>query len=150
VADQFAHYNVARLVAMPGDPRVAEFIDNAPRVNAVAKRSPGFVWRLDESSAQVGKQMFQALDGDPFNAYSLSVWKTVEDLRYFVVNTVHGGFLRRKAEWFEPSTGPSYVIWPVAEGHLPTMDEGRARLALLTAEGASGQAFDFKWDGAQR
>ena len=35
-----AHFNVARLLHPPGDPRVAEFTSNTVRVNLVAERSP--------------------------------------------------------------------------------------------------------------
>ena len=42
-----AHRNIARLRALPGDPLVAEFLDTVPRVNALAERSPGFVWRFE-------------------------------------------------------------------------------------------------------
>ena len=63
---QIAHFNIARLRAMPGDPLVAEFIDNVPKVNSIAERSPGFVWRLNDQSAQVARDIrFQAVMDDP-------------------------------------------------------------------------------------
>jgi Domain of unknown function (DUF3291) len=145
----FAHLNLARLRARAGDPLVAEFIDNVPKVNAVAERSPGFIWRLDDSAAQVSSEIrFQTVTEDPLIAASLSVWESVEALEFFVHKTIHGGFLRRREAWFEPWGGPNYVIWPVAAGHLPTMAEGQARLDALTRNGASAEAFDFHWFSA--
>ncbi len=141
-----AHYNVARLKELPGHPAVAEFIDNAPRVNAVAERSPGFVWRLDDNSATVtGSDTFQALAGDPYLAISLSVWENTELLMKFVKKTVHGAFLRRRAEWFHPWDGPNYVLWPIAVGHTPEVREGEQRLKQLAHQGASNDAFDFQF-----
>ncbi|MFM2365753.1 MAG: hypothetical protein RIR95_360, partial [Pseudomonadota bacterium] len=98
-----AHMNIARLRAMPGDALVAEFIDNVPKVNAVAERSPGFIWRLCDETGRVSTDAnFEAVLGDPLLAVSLSVWETVDALRYFVKQTVHGTFVRRRESWFEP------------------------------------------------
>ena len=141
-----AHYNVARLKELPGHPAVAEFIDNAPKVNAVAERSPGFVWRLDDSSATVsGSDTFQAVAGDPYLAISLSVWENTDLLMSFVKKTIHGSFLRRRAEWFYPWDGPNYVVWPVAIGHVPDLLEGELRLKKLATRGATPDAFDFRF-----
>lgn len=144
-----AHYNVARLRELPGHPSVAEFIDNVPKVNAVAERSPGFVWRLDDANASVsGVETFQAVTGDPYLAISLSVWENPDALLGFVRKTVHGAFLRRRVEWFVPWPGPNYVIWPVPVGHIPSLKEGEARLMQLAASGADPSAFDFKYFSA--
>ena len=45
-----AQLNVAKLKYPIDDPRVAEFVENLDRVNAVADRSDGFVWRLQDDS----------------------------------------------------------------------------------------------------
>ena len=139
-----AHLNIARLRALPGDPLVAEFVENVPRVNALAERSPGFVWRLADDSINTDGPP-KALLGDPLLAFSLTVWKTPEELQFFVKKTVHGAFLRRRENWFEPTDGPNYVIWPIAEGELPTLDEGKARLAMLAALGSTEAAYDFSY-----
>jgi heme-degrading monooxygenase HmoA len=144
-----AHYNVARLKELPGHPAVAEFIDNAPKVNAVAERSPGFIWRLDDKAATVpGAGTFQAIAGDPYLAISLSVWETAEALQNYVNKTVHGAFLRRREEWFVPSEGSNYVIWPISVGHIPSLQEGEARLMELAASGPSPSAYDFQYMAA--
>lgn len=141
-----AHFNVARLLHPPGDPRVAEFTTNTIRVNAVADRSPGFVWRwTDEASTVEGSGGYQAADPDPCLAISLSVWEDPESLRFFVERTVHGAYLRRRQEWFGPWDGPNYVIWPWRSDGVPTVAEGWKRLARLQREGASAEAHDFHW-----
>jgi len=109
---QVAHFNVARLQFPPGDTRVAGFVDNVPRVNAIAERSAGFVWRhVDESAALGDGIRFETLNEDPCLAISLSLWRSDSELWHFVNKTVHGGFLRRRTEWFEPWPGPNYVLW---------------------------------------
>lgn len=140
-----AHFNVARLRHEPGDPRVAEFVDNVPRVNGVAERSPGYVWRWSEPDLAVNGTAYQAVDGDPRLAISLSVWERPEDLRFFVKNTVHGAFLRRREAWFEPWDGPNYVVWWVAAGEIPAVAEGWARLERLARDGNGSEAFDFRY-----
>ncbi|MCU0903579.1 MAG: DUF3291 domain-containing protein [Tabrizicola sp.] len=141
-----AHFNVARLLHPPGDPRVAGFTSNTVRVNAVAERSPGFLWRWkDEASTVDGSGGYQAVDADPNLAISLSVWESVEAFRFFVQQTVHGAFLRRRTEWFSPWDGPNYVIWPCDRDAIPTVTEGWARLDRLKREGASAEAYEFGW-----
>lgn len=146
-----AHLNVARLRHLPGDPRVAEFVDNVPKVNALAERTPGFVWRLDDGSARASpERAYQALWGDPLLAVTLSVWENCEALTHFVSKTIHGAFLRRRAEWFEPFDGPNYVIWHVQPGRLPSMDEAKQKLDHLRRHGPSPDAFDFGWHRARQ
>ncbi len=139
-----AHLNIARLRALPGDPRVAEFVNAVPKVNAIAERSPGFVWRWEDNASQVAADVpFQAVLADPLLAVSLSVWESATDLINFVYQTLHGAFLRRRADWFEPAAGPAYVIWRVGVGTLPTVAEGQARMAHLAQHGPTDHAFDF-------
>ena len=85
-----AHFNVARLLYPPGDPRVAEFTSNTVRVNLVAERSPGFLWRWkDEASTVDGSGGYQAVDDDPNLAISLSVWASVAAFRFFVQKSIN-------------------------------------------------------------
>ena len=53
-----AQINIARLVAPEGDPAVQPFFDALDRINALADRSAGFLWRLE---GYVGN----AMDLDP-------------------------------------------------------------------------------------
>jgi hypothetical protein len=147
-----AHMNLARLLHPADDPRVTEFVHGVDAVNAVAERSPGFIWRLTAPvSRAAGSGNFEAIDADdPLIASSVSVWEDPESLRFFVNRTVHGVFLRKRAEWFEPLSGPVYVIWPVARDARPTMADAKLKLGELARDGASAAAFDFKWLDAQR
>ncbi len=85
MAQHVAHMNYARLRHPAGDPRVAGFVDNVPKVNAIAERSAGFVWRLQDDAARVSDSVtFEAVDDDPLIAASLSVWESADHLQFFV------------------------------------------------------------------
>jgi hypothetical protein len=137
-----AQLNIGRLRYPTDDPRMADFVGNLGRVNAMAERMPGFVWRLVGDGSNDG-----ALDlrpfGDPMLAVNMSVWESVEALEKFVWLTVHKKFYTRKAEWFELMTAHHFVMWFVPRGHVPTLDEAKARLAHLEANGNSDHAFDW-------
>lgn len=139
-----AHFNRAILRDDWGSPAVAGFEDNIDRVNALAARSPGFVWRMPDEAME--REQFDprgVLGADPRLAATLSVWESVEALETFVHKTVHGAFLRRRDTWFVKQEGPTYVIWPVPVGHRPTIAEAVERLNLLGVKGPTDLAFDF-------
>lgn len=141
-----AQMNMGYLLHPFGDPRIAGFEDNTDRVNAVADRSTGFVWRMKDEDLANPENDYGRLFGRPDVALAtLSVWKSFEDFRLFVHNTVHGQFLNRREEWFEPLNAPSYVIWPIRAGHIPTLVEGKERLMLLRENGPSDEAYDFNY-----
>ena len=150
-----AELNIGRMAAPPEDPRMADFMNNLERVNAVADRSPGFVWRLKGESEATGATDL-SMPGDPSMAVNLSVWETAEAFETFVWNTVHKQFYNRKAEWFEPAKTPHFVMWWIPVGHIPTLEEAQARLDDLIANGPSERAFGWeglptiqKWRAAQ-
>ncbi len=47
---QLAELNSARLRAPLDAPMIKDFADGLARINAVAKASPGFIWRLKDDS----------------------------------------------------------------------------------------------------
>jgi hypothetical protein len=140
-----AQMNVGLLWHPLDDPRSAEFADNTGKVNAVAERSPGFVWRCVDEQAALAEEGITLFDGDPCALCTLSVWETPDALEGFVHKTVHGAFLKRRVAWFRPLDDRSYVIWPVAAGHRPGFREGLDRLATLQADGPTDAAYDFKY-----
>ena len=137
-----AELNVGKLKYAVDDPRIAGFVDNLARVNAMAERMPGFVWRLVGDGSNDGALDIRVFD-DPMMAVNMSVWERAEDLEHFVWNTVHKQFYNRKREWFDMMDSHHFVMWPVAEGHIPTVEEARARLEHLNENGNSDHAFDW-------
>jgi hypothetical protein len=136
-----AELNIGRLRYPLNDPRIADFVDNLARVNEMAERMTGFVWRLK------GEDPGNALDvrpfADPTMAVNMSVWETVADLENFVWKTVHQRFYNRKAEWFEKLQSHHLVMWYVAEGQVPTLADAEERLHHLEAHGNTDFAFDW-------
>ncbi|HZQ14584.1 MAG TPA: DUF3291 domain-containing protein [Pseudolabrys sp.] len=134
-----AQFNIARIRYPLDDPRMAEFVDNVQRVNALAEQIDGFVWRLQDDS---GHAMNMTVYGDPAILPNLTVWKSAAALERFVWQTVHGRFYRRREDWFEPIETP-LVLWWVAEDERPPLEEGVKRLDHLKARGPSDYAFGW-------
>lgn len=140
-----AELNVGRLVAPPGDPRVAEFMGALDLVNGLGKRMPGFVWMMEGSGGPGTGNTDTKIDGDVRFVSNLTVWESVETLEAFVWNTVHRQFYARREEWFEVLDRMHFVMWWVPAGHRPTLEEGLARLDHLQANGDSDHAFGWSW-----
>lgn len=129
-----------------GDPRIEEFQSALGKVAAIAERSPGFIWQMDEDQMDVAQQDPSGPFGDnPRTASTLSVWADVESLVFFVERSVHGRYLRRAEDWFEPGDRGHLVLWWVPMGHKPTLAEGMKRYRMLREDGPSDAAFDFDW-----
>jgi hypothetical protein len=136
-----AQMNVATILYETDDPRMADFMNNLDRVNALAEASPGFVWRLtgDGNNATDIRPA-----ENPLFLVNMSVWSSIAALFDFVYRSDHRGFMLRRREWFDKPEGPYQVLWWVPEGHIPTVEEGLARLRHLTEHGPTPHAFTFK------
>jgi heme-degrading monooxygenase HmoA len=136
-----AQFNLARLKAPIDAPETAGFAEALDEINGLAETSPGFVWRHvtdydDPESAYVYD--------DELMIWTMSVWTSVEALRAFVYRSDHSGYLRRRREWFEPSSEAVVVLWWVPEGTVPTPADGVSRLERLRSEGPGPEAFSFR------
>ena len=101
----------ARPDRRPDDRRVQGALDH---INALADRSPGFVWRLqtDEGNATA----LHPIDDDELVAINMSVWESIEALADYVYRSDHTAFLRRRREWFERYGTAYLVLWWVPQG----------------------------------
>jgi hypothetical protein len=140
MAWHLAQFNVGRLVAPVGDPRVADFVDNLELVNGLGDAAPGFVWRLQTEDGDA--TAIRAYDDDTI--VSLTVWASVEALADFAYRTDHVSFLHRRREWFEPHDEPHLAMGWVPAGHLPSVPEAVERLEHLRRHGPSPTAFTFR------
>lgn len=138
---RLAELNVGYAAHALDDPRMADFIDNLDRVNALAERSPGFVWRMKSDS---GNATDIDVPGDPNMISNLSVWEDIKSLGNYVFNTVHARFYERKSEFFANMTSHHFVMWHVADDHIPDLSEAMQRLTYLNENGSSEHAFG--WD----
>src|SRR6185369_1921530 len=134
-----AQFNIARVKYPLDDPRMAEFVENVARVNGLAEKIEGFVWRLQDDS---GNAMGLTVYDDPRILPNLTVWENVEALERFVWQTLHSRFYGRREEWFERIETP-LVMWWVSAGHRPSLAEGVERLDRLKAHGPSDHAFGW-------
>lgn len=141
-----AEFNLGLLKHDWEDPRVADFVAGLGPVNALARRSPGFVWMMGEAEMERA-QLDPAgpLGGHPRLASTLSVWQDVESLEHFVWHTLHKRFYDRRAEWYDMGHALRLVLWWVPEGHRPDPAEAMARFRLLEAQGPSARAFGWAW-----
>lgn len=136
-----AQFNIARIKYPLDDPRMHVFVDNVERVNGLAEKIEGFVWRLQDAS---GHAMNMTVYDDPHVLPNLTVWENVEALERFVWRTVHSRFYGHREQWFEPIETP-LVMWWIPAGHRPMLAEGVERLEHLKAHGPSDHAFGWDW-----
>ncbi len=135
-----AELNIGRLCQPIDHPDIADFADNLDRINGLAERMPGFIWRFQDDSGNATS--VQAFD-DPLIIANVSVWKSAEDLERFVWGTLHRKFYERRDEWFGKMTEHQFVMWWIEEDHLPDLAEAKAKLERLRAHGPSEEAFGW-------
>ena len=134
-----AQLNVARARTDLADPAMAGFVADIARVNDLAERAPGFVWRFD------GDYQWRDAAGvpDPRMLVTLSVWESTEALQAFVYGGAHRASFARRAEWFERQVEASLVLWRVPAGTRPRPEMGIDRLRHLQRHGPTPTAFTF-------
>src|SRR5215813_12554389 len=120
-----AQVNIARMLAPLEDPLMADFVALSDEINALADRSPGFVWRLQTES---GNATYIRPYEDDRILVNLSVWETVEHLKEYVYRSAHAGVMRRRRQWFEKFDGAYTALWWVEAGHIPKVVEAKERL----------------------
>lgn len=136
-----AQINVALAADDMASARMASFIAAIPKVNAVAERSPGFVWRLISDQTDVSAS---ETTENPRLAINMSVWESAEAFKDFVWRTIHKKVYHRKADWFTPPSDPTFAMWWIPAGETPTLDTGMAKLALLKERGPTVDAFGWE------
>jgi len=137
---QLAQVNIARARGEMADPIMAEFVARLAEINALADRSPGFVWRLQTEDGDATAVRPYA---DSRILINLSVWTDPAALRAYVYRSDHAAVMRRRREWFQRFEGMYLALWWVPAGHRPTVTEAVARLAHLERHGPTVHAFGF-------
>ena len=138
---QLAQLNIGSILGPIDGPIMADFAALLDEINAIAERSPGFIWRLQASDGNATS--FRPFDDDNI-LVNLSVWESVEQLHAYVYRSAHGAAMRRRREWFEPMRGGYVALWWVPAGHRPSLVEARQRLEHLAEYGPSTHVFTFK------
>ena len=102
-------------------------------INALAERSPGFVWRF---MTEDGNATAVRPYADESILINMSVWESIESLGDYVYRTDHAAYLRRRREWFERLKDVIVALWWIPAGSIPTVTEGVERLDYLPRQRA--------------
>lgn len=130
------HANIAVMRVPLDDPRMADFLAQVDAIDAIAQASPGFI---AQPSAPDEGTIFK----DP-KLLNLSIWDSVESLEQFTYANAHALALQRRAEWFEQSEGPNYVLFWFPAGQVPSEQEIQDRIDYLRTNGDTPYAFTFE------
>ena len=136
-----AQVNVARMKYALEDAAMSDFVSQIAPLNALADRSPGFVWRLQ--SAEGNAVYLRAFD-DPMMLVNLSVWRDFACLHDYVYKSVHVEVVRERRRWFEQLQSMHTALWWIPRGHFPAEAEAREKLEYLNSHGSCSEVFDFK------
>ena len=123
------------------DPRMADMREEIGRINQLADRSSGCLWRFETEGGDATD--VRVLD-DPRVLFNLTVWASLEDLRRYVYHTEHAAFLRRRRGWFVQAPNEPVAMWWVALDERPSVEAAMARLERLWRDGPSAEAFTFR------
>jgi hypothetical protein len=136
-----AQINIGRIKGALEDPVMAGFVARLDEINALADGSDGFVWRLQGGDGNA--TYLRPFDDDRI-VVNMSVWESVEQLRAYVYSSAHAELLRQRREWFEKLDRVVTAMWWIPAGRMPSMDEGKKRLASVERHGPTPFAFTFK------
>lgn len=135
-----AQVNIAKRLAPMDDPIMQDFVNNLERINAIADRANGFVWRMQDEDKELGATIFQ----DDTLLINMSVWKSLEALFDYTYNSGHIEVFKRKKEWFSKLKMMHMAFWYVPVGYEPTFEDAKTRLDYLNKHGDTPYAFTFK------
>ena len=138
-----AEVNIARMKGPLDDPVMSEFAAGLDEINALADRSPGFVWRLAAPGGGAPAAYLRPY-ADNRILFNLSVWESIEQLKDYTYRSAHAEVFRKRAAWFDRFEGAQVAMWWVPVGHRPSVDEAKKRLEHLDRHGVSQFAFTFK------
>ena len=114
------------------DPIMAGFVSQLEHINSVADESAGFIWRLQtEEGDATSIRVFE----DALILFNMSVWESIESLRDYVYRGPHGEPFRQRKLWFQRLDGPNQVLWWIARGQIPTVEEAKRRFEKLQSLG---------------
>jgi hypothetical protein len=138
-----AQVNVGRIIAPLDGPELADFVAQLPEINALADRTPGFVWRMVDDDGEDSTDL-RPDDNDDMLLFNCSIWESVEALRAFTYHTDHLRVLSRRREWFHRMAETYQALWWVPVGHRPSIAEAMERIAMVREQGSGPLAFTFR------
>ena len=138
-----AQVNIGRILAPLDDPIMAGFVARLDEVNALADRSPGFIWRLQTPE---GNATALRPYEDESILLNMSVWASLTEYADYVYasGSLHREVMKQRRNWFQRFDGPYTALWWVPQGHIPTVEEAKERLEYLRTHGETAYAFSIK------
>jgi hypothetical protein len=135
-----AQLNVALARHEMDSPVMQGFVSRLEEIDSLADHAPGFVWRLQtEEGDSTSIRVFD----DPLMLVNLSVWEDLESLRQFVFKTSHAELLKNRAAWFKEMDTNHLAMWWIPHGHIPSVEEAKAKLENIRQHGPSQAAFNL-------
>lgn len=139
-----AQANVAYALVSTDDPQMADYLARLDEMNTLADRCPGFVWRYLTDSRDLTQREFD----DPRVLFNMSVWDSIEALHHYTYGTPHVEVYAARRLWFVDEKavvgGHALALWWIPEGTVPTVDDAKRKLALITEKGPTKEAFSLK------
>ena len=135
-----AQLNIGRVLGTMDSEIMHGFASRLDEINAMADAAEGFVWRLQ---TEEGNATSIHVFDDDMLLINMSVWESIEALHNYTYKTMHAELLRDRKQWFSQLGKPHMVLWWIEAGHIPTTDEAKAKLEMLTQQGATPLAFNF-------
>jgi hypothetical protein len=142
-----------------GSEAVQGFFEIAPAIFEGAERATGCVSHMGQEVAGwppatqswtasgkfVAPRFYEAPGGadDETLATTLSVWRSLGDLRAFAYKGIHAEALKSRAVWFVEADTPQHVLWWIDMDRSPTWAEAAAKLEALHDRGPSAEAFSM-------
>lgn len=134
-----AQLNIAKMKFGIDTPEMSDFVARLDDINALADAAPGFVWRLQTDDGDAVGIDYFGTDA----LVNMSVWKDIDSLHRYVYRSAHNEVMALRKQWFDRMIESYSVLWWIAEGHIPPLDEAIERLECLRRQGPSATAFTF-------
>ncbi|WP_030666976.1 DUF3291 domain-containing protein [Streptomyces rimosus] len=147
-------------------PLTREFYDTGEAVYRKISRHPGYIAHAEAADGERGSHF--DLDWGIWGEFAvpawygkgrtpetialaatLSLWTDLRPVFDAIYTGLHRAALNRRYDWFERTEHPGYVFWWVADGVIPTWQDGVSRLEHLHDNGSTPHAFTFHHSFAQ-
>ncbi len=135
-----AQMNWGRLKHPIQHKKMREFKDSLDNIYSLAENHRGFLWRISDNQAEL---QLADLGFDKLISATVSVWESIELLKEYTYESLHGFYLKKSSEWFETLDEPRLVIWDVNINAQPTFSESFRRLNYLKIHGSSDYAYGW-------
>ncbi|WP_327265324.1 DUF3291 domain-containing protein [Streptomyces sp. NBC_01232] len=143
-------------------PLTRELHDSGEAIYRKISQHPGYLARAEAADGDRGTHF--DLDWGPWGEFvvptwygkgrtvettalaaALSLWTDLGSAFDAIYTGLHREALNRRYDWFEQTTEhPLHVLWWVADGVIPTWQEGVSRLEHLHGHDSAPQAFTFR------